>query len=92
MIGHMFIVVGLVGAVLLLTSRLGADFLDDLVPELPAFSGRVIGAGFLGFGFVGWFVGAVLDSAGPIALLAAIAGAVLAAAMAGQAAGGSRSA
>lgn len=80
----MFIVVGVVGAVLLVTSLLFGDFLGGLVPELELFSGPAIGAGLAGFGFFGWLLGAVLESPGPLSLLAGIAGGLLLGVAAGR--------
>jgi hypothetical protein len=78
----MFIVVGLVGLALFAASLFLDDFLHDLVPDVEHFSGLVIGAGLAGFGALGWFVGARLDSPGPIALLAGLAGGLLVGALA----------
>lgn len=51
----MFIVIGIVGAVLLLSSLLFDDVIDSLVPDLDFISGPVIGAFLAAFGLFGWF-------------------------------------
>lgn len=52
----MFIVIGIVGAVLLVSSLVFDDLIDGLVPDLPFISGPVIGAFLAAFGLVGWYV------------------------------------
>lgn len=72
----MFIVIGFVGAVLLLSSLLFDDWFDDLVPDLDFLSGTVLGASFTAFGLFGWYVGAGLDRPGITALAAAFGGGI----------------
>jgi hypothetical protein len=55
MIDDMFIVIGLVGAVLLLSSLLFDDFTDDVLPDLDFLSSPVIAASLAAFGLFGWF-------------------------------------
>ncbi|MEO1059405.1 MAG: NfeD family protein [Actinomycetota bacterium] len=73
----MFIVVGIVGAALLIGSLLLDDLIDGLVPDLDFISGPVIGAGLAGFGLFGWFAQSGLDGNGVAALVAAVVGGVL---------------
>lgn len=51
----MFIVIGIVGAVLLVSSLVFDDLIDGLVPDLPYISGPVVGAFLAAFGLVGWY-------------------------------------
>ncbi len=70
----MFIVFGLVGAVLLVTSLLFDDWFDELVPDIDFLSGIVLGAFLSAFGLFGWFAIAGLDLHGLIAIALAFAG------------------
>lgn len=63
----MFVVVGVVGAVLLLASLFFDDVIDGLVPDLPFISGPVVGAFLATFGLVGWFVDEGVDAPGLLA-------------------------
>lgn len=74
----MFIAIGLVGAVLLLSSLLLDDWLDELVPDVVFLSGPVIGTFLVGVGLFGWYGenGPGLAT-GPAVLLGLGAGAVL---------------
>ena len=58
----MFIVIGVFGAVLLVSSLLFDDVIDGLVPDLDFISGPVIGAFLAALGLFGWYAGAGLDS------------------------------
>ncbi len=73
----MFIVIGIIGAVLLLASLFLDDFIDGLVPDLDFISGPVIGAGLAGFGLFGWFVDAGFGAAAGAALVVALFGGVV---------------
>lgn len=57
----MFIVIGIVGAFLLLSSLLFDDLIDGLVPDLDFISGPVIGAFLAAFGLFGWFATSGID-------------------------------
>ncbi|MEM8619480.1 MAG: NfeD family protein [Actinomycetota bacterium] len=70
----MFIIIGIVGAALLLGSLLFDDIVDGLVPDLDFISGPVVGAGLAGFGLFGWFAQAGLDGNATAAVLTAVAG------------------
>ena len=76
----MFVVIGILGALLLLSSLLFDDLIDGLVPDLDFISGPVIGAFLAAFGLFGWFAnsGTELSGIGAV-LLATIGGVVLAA-------------
>ncbi len=68
----LFVVVGVLGTLLVVTSLLLDDVIDDVIPGLPFLSGPVIGAFLVAFGAFGWFA-----VAGPgMGVLAAIALAV----------------
>ena len=77
MINVMFIVIGLVGAVLLLSSLLFDDFIDELVPDLDFLSGPVIGAFLAAFGLFGWFASSYDTVSALITLVVAVAGGVV---------------
>ncbi len=51
----MFIAIGIVGVVLLVSSLLLDDLIDGLAPDLDFLSGPVIGAFLAAFGLFGWF-------------------------------------
>ena len=57
----MFIVIGIVGALLLLSSLLFDDLIDGLVPDLDFISGPVIGSFLAAFGLFGWFATSGID-------------------------------
>ncbi|MDJ0767217.1 MAG: NfeD family protein [Ilumatobacter sp.] len=73
----MFIVIGVVGAVLLLSSLLFDDLIDGLVPDLDFISGPVIGAFLAAFGLFGWFVGSGLEAPLLLAGVVAIGGGIV---------------
>ncbi len=76
----MFVAVGILGALLLLSSLLFDDVIDGVVPDLDFISGPVIGSFLAAFGLFGWFAtsGIGMPTVGAVAL-AAIGGVVLAA-------------
>lgn len=73
MIWIMFIVIGIVGALLLMSSLLFDDLIDGFVPDLDFISGPVIGAFLAAFGLFGWFATSGIDvpSIGALALAGA---------------------
>lgn len=77
MMQSMFVVVGVLGAVLLIATLIFDDVIDDLVPGLDFFSGPVIGAFLAAFGLFGWFLDDGVDSPIIIAIAAALGGGVL---------------
>ena len=76
MISFMFIVIGIVGAVLLVSSLLFDDLIDGVAPDLDFISGPVIGAFLASFGLFGWFVGSGIDAPSLVAIVVAIGGGV----------------
>ncbi len=76
-IDSVFVVVGIVGAALLLGSLLLDDLIDGLVPDLDFISGPVIGAGLAGFGLFGWFAESGLDGDAATAVALAVAGGLI---------------
>lgn len=72
----MFVVVGIIGAILLVASLVFDDVIDGLVPDLPYVSGAVIGAFLASFGAIGWFVSEGVGAAGLLAALAGVVGGV----------------
>ena len=73
----MFVVIGVIGAVLLVSTLVFDDVIDEIIPDLDFLSGPVIGAFLAAFGLFGWFLDDGLDSAVGPAVLAAIGGGVL---------------
>ena len=73
----MFFVVGVIGALLLVSTLVFDDVIDDLVPGVDFLSGPVIGAFLAAFGLFGWFVDDGIESPVVIALAAALGGGVL---------------
>ena len=73
----MFIVIGIVGAVLLLSSLLFDDVIDGLVPDLDFISGPVIGAFLAAFGLFGWFATSGVDLPSLLAIVVAVGGGVV---------------
>ena len=69
----MFIVIGIVGALMLVSSLLFDNLIDGLVPDLDFISGPVIGAFLASFGLFGWF--ATSGIALPSVLAIGVAGA-----------------
>jgi hypothetical protein len=74
MMVHMFVAVGVVGALLLITTLVLDDFIDDLVPGLDFLSGPVIGAFLAAFGLFGWYVDDGIQSTVGVAVGAAAGG------------------
>jgi membrane-bound ClpP family serine protease len=77
MMNFMFIVIGVVGAILLLSSLLFDDFIDGLVADLDFISGPVIGAFLAGFGLFGWFFGSGIGVPVFAATVVAIGGGIV---------------
>jgi membrane protein implicated in regulation of membrane protease activity len=73
----MFIVIGAVGALLLLITLVFDDVIDDLVPGLDFISGPVVGAFLVAFGAFGWYLDAGPELPLPLAALIALAAGVL---------------
>lgn len=73
----MFIVIGIVGAILLVSSLLFDDLIDGLVPDLDFISGPVIGAFLAAFGLFGWFADSGIDMPSLAALVVAAVGGVV---------------
>jgi len=72
-----FVVVGVVGAVLLVTFLVFDDVLDGILPDVDWISGPVIGAFLAAFGLFGWVADEGFDASTPGAVLAGAAGGVL---------------
>ena len=73
----MFVVIGIVGALLLVSSLLFDDVIDGLAPDLDFISGPVIGAFLAAFGLFGWFADSGIDVPRLLAIgAAAVGGAV----------------
>jgi membrane protein implicated in regulation of membrane protease activity len=78
----MFVVIGMLGALLLVASLVFDDVIDGLVPDLPYVSGAVIGAFLAAFGVIGWFVDDGIDASGVLAgFVGVVGGIAMAAAM-----------
>ncbi|MGI8792973.1 MAG: NfeD family protein [Acidimicrobiales bacterium] len=73
----MFVVIGIIGALLLLSSLLFDDVIDDLVPDLDFLSGPVIGAFLAAFGLVGWFLDSGMGAPAGAAVAVAVGGGVV---------------
>jgi membrane protein implicated in regulation of membrane protease activity len=72
----MFVVIGVIGAMLLVASLVFDDVIDGLVPDLPYVSGAVIGAFLAAFGAIGWFVDDGVGATTVVALFAGVVGGV----------------
>jgi membrane protein implicated in regulation of membrane protease activity len=70
----MFVVVGVVGAVLLVAFLLLDDFLDGILPDSDWISGPAIGAFLAAFGLFGWVAEEGFDAPTPVAVLAGLGG------------------
>lgn len=77
MIHLMFVVIGVIGAVLLISTLLFDDVIDELVPGLDFLSGPVLGAFLAAFGLFGWFLDDGIDSPTIVAIAAALGGGAL---------------
>ena len=73
----MFVVIGAIGAVLLVSTLLFDDVIDELIPGLAFVSGPVIGAFLAAFGLFGWFLDDGVDTPTAVAVAAAIGGGAL---------------
>jgi membrane protein implicated in regulation of membrane protease activity len=73
----MFVVIGVIGAVLLVSTLVFDDLIDELIPGLDFLSGPALGAFLAAFGLFGWFLDDGVDSATGVAVIAAIGGGVL---------------
>jgi membrane protein implicated in regulation of membrane protease activity len=71
-----FVVVGLLGAALLVGTLVFDDVLDDLVPGLDFLTGPVVGAFLAAFGLFGWFLDDGVDSPVIVAIAAATVGGI----------------
>lgn len=69
----MFVVVGVIGAVLLITSLVFDDVLEGVLPDGDWISGPIIGAFLAAFGIAGWAVTDGFDAPGWLASLVGIA-------------------
>ena len=72
--GRMFVVVGLVGAALLVLFIVFDDVLDGILPDVDWISGPVIGAFLAAFGLFGWVAQEGFDAPGGAAAVAGIGG------------------
>jgi membrane protein implicated in regulation of membrane protease activity len=72
----MFVVVGLVGALLLVVFLLVDDALDAIIPDLDWISGPAIGAFLAAFGLFGWVATESFDASTPAAAAIGVAGGV----------------
>lgn len=70
----MFVVVGIIGALLLLCFLLVGDALDGILPENDWVTGEVLGAFLAAFGLFGWVVDAQFDVGTPTAALVGVGG------------------
>ncbi len=73
----MFVVIGVIGALLLVSTLVFDDVIDELIPGLDFISGPVVGAFLAAFGLFGWFLDDGVDSPTVIAIAAAIGGGVM---------------
>jgi membrane-bound ClpP family serine protease len=69
----MFVVVGVIGAVLIITFLVFDDVLDGVLPDADWISGPVIGAFLAAFGVAGWAVSDGFDAPGWLSALVGIA-------------------
>lgn len=70
----MFVVVGILGALLLVGTLVFDDVIDEFVPGLDFITGPVVGAFLAAFGLFGWFLDDGVDSPVFVAVAAATAG------------------
>jgi hypothetical protein len=68
----MFVVIGVIGALLLVSTLLFDDVIDDMIPGLDFLSGPVVGAFLAAFGLFGWFLDDGIESPIAIAVAAAV--------------------
>jgi len=76
MLVRMFVVVGLVGAVLLLLFLFLDDVLDGILPDADWISGPAIGAFLAAFGLFGWVAQEGFDLPTPAAAVVGVAGGI----------------
>jgi len=74
--GAMFVVVGVVGALLLVVFLLFDDVLDGILPDSEWISGPIIGAFLAAFGLFGWVAEAGFDAPPAVAAAIGVAGGV----------------
>lgn len=72
----MFVVVGLVGALLLIVFLVFDDVLDAIIPDADWISGPAIGAFLAAFGLFGWVATEAFDAPSAVASVAGVAGGV----------------
>ena len=72
----MFVVVGIIGAVLLVAFLLLDDFLDGIMPDSEWISGPAIAAFLAAFGLFGWVAEEGFDAPRPAAAIVGVAGGV----------------
>lgn len=71
---RMFVVVGVVGAVLLVAFLLFDDVLDGILPDAEWISGPIIGAFLAAFGLFGWVADEGFDAPTPLAAAVGVLG------------------
>lgn len=72
----MFVVVGLVGALLLVVFLVFDDLLEGILPDVDWISGPALGAFLAAFGLLGWVATEAFDASPPVAAVAGVAGGV----------------
>jgi len=72
----MFVVVGLVGALLLLSFLVAGDFLEGVLPENDWITAEVLGAFLAAFGLFGWVTTAQFDAPAPLAAVVGVGGGI----------------
>lgn len=73
----MFVVIGVVGALLLLVTLIFDDVIDDWIPGVEFITGPVIGAFLTALGAVGWYLQAGPDLPVLLSLVVAVAAGVV---------------
>lgn len=73
----MFVVIGVIGALLLVSTLVFDDVIDEAIPGLDFLSGPVIGAFLVAFGAFGWFLDDGIESSTVIAAVAGVGGGTL---------------
>jgi membrane protein implicated in regulation of membrane protease activity len=72
----MFVVVGVVGALLLVVFLIFDDVLDGILPDTDWISGPALAAFLAAFGLFGWVAQEGFDAPSPVAAIAGVAGGV----------------
>lgn len=72
----MFVVVGLIGALLLLSFLVAGDFLEGVLPENDWITAEVLGAFLAAFGLFGWVATAQFDAPTPLAAAVGVGGGI----------------